>query len=723
MFRMQLRTPHYASLIVCIGLSTVVSVSAQQVVSSGPAASAISLAPNPKPVSQSLARLAGDSAFEKVPENYHVFAAATVGERNPVETLLLTFGKATTLKSIALTNKNFALEPGGSCYAGNHYGSGDSCSLLVRFTPRGAGRRLGFVKIENSAEITPAFVGLVGNGYAPVVSFTPAQITTVAGTVQAGTGTINSATNLAVDGGDTLYIPDVGNNTIKIIDSSGAIGTLTPAFATPQSIVADSSGFLYSLNKPASTYYFSFYAPWGTQSAYGYTHTAGTCTPSAPCSIASVGMSKPANINIDPYDNLFFEEGTKGAAEMPVAGLAAGSGGLNLWYLTNQFVYSSGTPASYAVDANDNLYNFYNWGTTVCYLQEESAYQAEYAPVAKRVAGGATCGFSGDGGQARSAEISSTIGQITFDVAGNLYFADAGNQRIRRIDASTGVISTIAGNGISGYGGDGGSATTTPISNPTGLAVDSQGQVYILSNAPIAGPTQVIRKLGVNGYWKFVQIKGVASPAKVFTVANTGNSTLTWSVAPYLNGANVADFKIDPDTTSCVMTAGASLAAGRSCKVGIIFQPSATGIRNAILMFQDNTLNGTNMIQLVGNGVLAPTMSITSPTAGSTAAPGTTVTFSVSVTATGAKPTGTVTFKVNGTALGGPVALNSSGVASKTFSETTTATYSLSATYNGDSNYAVTTKTENLIVSAPNPMHLTAGTPGAVRDSGANRPE
>ena len=98
--------------------------------------------------------------------------------------------------------------------------------------------------------------------------------------------------------------------------------------ATPASLAADSSGFLYSANITGSTYYFSFYAPWGTQSAYGYTHVAGTCTPSAPCSIASVGMSKPANMSIDPYDNLFFEEGTKGAAEMPVAGLAAGSGGL-----------------------------------------------------------------------------------------------------------------------------------------------------------------------------------------------------------------------------------------------------------------------------------------------------------------------------------------------------------------------------------------------------------
>ena len=115
----------------------------------------------------------------------------------------------------------------------------------------------------------------------------------------------------------------------------------------------------------------------------------------APCSLTTVGMSRPANINIDPYDNLFFEEGTKGAAEMPVAGIAGGSGSLNLWYLTNQFTYTSTNPAPFSVDGSDNIYNFYNYGTTTCIIQEEPVYNAEYSPVAKRVAGGAKCGFFG----------------------------------------------------------------------------------------------------------------------------------------------------------------------------------------------------------------------------------------------------------------------------------------------------------------------------------------
>lgn len=602
MFRIQ-RTPQYACLLVCLGLSAVPSVAQRVVSSRRQPSSVISLAPTPRPIGESLARRPGDATFEKVPANYHVFSVATVGEEARVEVLTLNFSGKTRLMNLKLSNKEFAIQPGGSCYEGNHYGRGESCSLLVRFTPQGPGHRIGFLKVAHTATITPDYVGLVGNGYSPVVSFTPAQIVTVPGTVSAGTGTIKNATNLAVDGGDIVYIPDVGNSIIKEMDSSGLIATVNPAFAVPQSIATDSAGIMYSTNVPGSAYYFSIFFPYGVQSSYGSTYAPGSCTPSTPCPLTTVGLSQPANMSIDAYDNLFFEERTKGAAEMPVANLAGGTGSLNLWYLANQFVYASGSPASFAVDPNQNIYNFYNFGTTTCYLQAEPLYNAEYSPTAKRVAGGVGCGFSGDGGQARGARISTKVGQIAFDVAGNLYFADAGNQRVRRIDAATGIISTIAGNGTAGFAGDGGAGTLANVSNPTGVAVDSQGQVYILSNAPTAGPTQALRRLGVNGYWNFgSQAHGTASQTKLFTVANTGNSVLTLSSKAFFSGTNKTDFSIDPDTTTCNTIAGATLAAGRSCVIGVIFKPAATGSRTASLVLHDDTVTGTNKIVLVGSG-------------------------------------------------------------------------------------------------------------------------
>ena len=64
--------------------------------------------------------------------------------------------------------------------------------------------------------------------------------------------------------------------------------------------------------------------------------------------------------------------------------------------------------------------------------------------------GGRNCGYGGDGGRAGNARIGSFVGQISFDLAGNLYFSDTYNQRVRRVDFNTGIIRTIAGNGTTG---------------------------------------------------------------------------------------------------------------------------------------------------------------------------------------------------------------------------------------------------------------------------------
>ncbi|MEP7336415.1 MAG: hypothetical protein ABI977_01505, partial [Acidobacteriota bacterium] len=86
-------------------------------------------------------------------------------------------------------------------------------------------------------------------------------------------------------------------------------------------------------------------------------------------------------------------------------------------------------------------------------------------------------GFSGDGGPATSAELYNPLG-MAFDGAGNLYFADGGNNRIRKITAADGKISTIAGNGDASYGGDGGPATEASLDFPYGLALDKDGNIY-----------------------------------------------------------------------------------------------------------------------------------------------------------------------------------------------------------------------------------------------------
>jgi len=94
------------------------------------------------------------------------------------------------------------------------------------------------------------------------------------------------------------------------------------------------------------------------------------------------------------------------------------------------------------------------------------------------VAGNGTGGFSGDGGPATAAKLAGP-GGVAVDAAGNLFIVDSGNSRIRRVDAATQVITTVAGNGTYGFSGDGGPATAAELAFPTGIAVDRVGNLFI----------------------------------------------------------------------------------------------------------------------------------------------------------------------------------------------------------------------------------------------------
>jgi sugar lactone lactonase YvrE len=94
------------------------------------------------------------------------------------------------------------------------------------------------------------------------------------------------------------------------------------------------------------------------------------------------------------------------------------------------------------------------------------------------IAGTGEAGFSGDGGPAEDAQVNFPQ-DMEIGPDGNLYFADANNHRVRMIDLSTNVITTVAGTGEEGYGGDGGPATGAQLNRPFGVAFDAEGDLYV----------------------------------------------------------------------------------------------------------------------------------------------------------------------------------------------------------------------------------------------------
>ena len=125
-------------------------------------------------------------------------------------------------------------------------------------------------------------------------------------------------------------------------------------------------------------------------------------------------------------------------------------------------------PLGIALDATGNIYVADNGNRRIRKISASGSITT---------IAGTTFGFSGDGGPATSARLASATG-LVFDAQGNLYFSDTANDRIRKI-TPTGIISTVVGSGVRGFSGDGGPATSAALNLPRGLAFDAAENLYI----------------------------------------------------------------------------------------------------------------------------------------------------------------------------------------------------------------------------------------------------
>jgi sugar lactone lactonase YvrE len=188
-----------------------------------------------------------------------------------------------------------------------------------------------------------------------------------------------------------------------------------------------------------------------------------------------------------------------------------------------------GFPSGLALDANGNLY--------IADTFEDRVQKRAPDGTVSTFAGTGDGGFSGDTGPATSAQLSEPWG-VAVDADGNVFIADSGNDRIRKVDTG-GTITTVAGDGGSGSDGDGGPATAAGVENPMGLAVDSEGRIYI----------------GTAGRIRVVDTDGVIS-----TVAGGGNCCTFEGPAMSVNLGSATSLALDEGGALYIARFGAHIS-------------------------------------------------------------------------------------------------------------------------------------------------------------------
>jgi len=163
---------------------------------------------------------------------------------------------------------------------------------------------------------------------------------------------------------------------------------------------------------------------------------------------------------------------------------------------------------------------------------------------------------------------------VAVDSAGNIYIADTINYRIRKVDASTGDISTVAGKGAPyGYSGDGGAAISAQLYNPEGVVVDSAGNIYIADSGNMR-----IRKVGTAAI-QFAATAIGSSTTKNVVLQLTSTLNITGIAAPQSQGGK-QEYTVGTVSGCTVNSTGAtSTTSGTICTVPVTFTPWYSGLR------------------------------------------------------------------------------------------------------------------------------------------------
>jgi len=286
---------------------------------------------------------------------------------------------------------------------------------------------------------------------------------------------------------------------------TGTIATVVTGLVRPAGITVDPAGDLFVADSAAEVV--RRLAPNGSLSTVAGDGAAGYSGDGGPATSAS--LADPVAVAVDGSGNLYIADSgsdrVRRVAPTGVITTFAGSG-----------AYGTGGDGGPATSASFEGVAGLAVGGGFLYVTDYGADRVRRIDLSSDVigpaAGSGVYGWSGDGGPAPAATLSGPTGLAT-DASGDLFIAETGDGRVRRVDGTTGIISTVAGGGQNAEGGDGGPATSASFDYPVGVAVDGAGDLFV---AEAAG--QRVRQIAVSGV--------------VFTVAGTGVAGLAGDGGP-----------------------------------------------------------------------------------------------------------------------------------------------------------------------------------------------